>query len=308
MIEMSAPNVLKPDTRDVAILMPVRKFAGARGTGEYIFCNGLRDVFKTMGRHSYVVPYVDWNTPRPNTIDFSFVRKDHSYISRPDVAAVAWLVYGVADIDVPALEHCAHVLAASPKIAQAVKADLPGMDVTVMPQSCHGATMTPDGPATPGGIVYVANQHTKTLRTGGAMAHAAGLPVEIYGRRWEGTPLEGSVRETRMFGPRVSEIYRGADAVLNDHIAILREDQSLSNRVFDVLACGRPLLSDPIGWCPDDIADFIGWYTDPESLRTAAEAAQGEDETRRAERRDLARHIHETYSFETVARHVLSVV
>ena len=170
MVEMSAPSVLMPNTRDVAILMPVRRFARARGTGEYVFCNGLRDMFKAMGRHSYVVPYKDWNTPRPNTTDFSFVRKGHSYISRPGQAAVAWLVYGVADIDVPALAHCAHGLAASPKIAQAVKAELPSMDVTVMPQSRHGAMMQPDGPATPGGIVIVANQHTKTLRTRGAMA------------------------------------------------------------------------------------------------------------------------------------------
>ena len=57
------------------------------------------------------------------------------------------------------------------------------------------------------------------------MAHAAGLPVEIYGRFGEGAPLEESVRETH-----------------------------------------------------------------------------------RAQRRDFTHHIHETYSFETVVRHLLSVV
>ena len=51
----------------------------------------------------------------------------------------------------------------------------------------------------------------------------------------------------------VPMFYRGADTVLNDHREDMKQSGIVSNRIFDVLACGRGIVTDNFQNIPNEL-------------------------------------------------------
>ena len=67
--------------------------------------------------------------------------------------------------------------------------------------------------------------------------------------------------------------YASAEVVLNDHWDSMRENGFVSNRIFDVLACAAPLVTDRVAGLPDEIAAGCHFFGDGVPLKDAVAAA-----------------------------------
>lgn len=133
--------------------------------------------------------------------------------------------------------------------------------------------------------------------------HSAGLPLELIGEGWELLGLQ--TKATSIANHRLPSRYRRALAVLNDHHQAMADYGYLNNRVFDVLACAVPVITDAAPGCPPELEPAVVVHPaggDPiTSLERAADL--------RAQPRQLigiARAVRTRHSFEVRARELLN--
>jgi glycosyltransferase involved in cell wall biosynthesis len=75
-------------------------------------------------------------------------------------------------------------------------------------------------------------------------ALAAGIRPAIYGGGWRGLVDPSLIVADHVDNHELPSVYRSAGVVLNDHWDTMRAWGFVSNRLFDVLACGTPVISD----------------------------------------------------------------
>lgn len=83
---------------------------------------------------------------------------------------------------------------------------------------------------------------------------AAGLAPAIYGGGWEGLVDPALVVADHVANDELPAVYASAGVVLNDHWDDMRRLGYVSNRIFDVLACATPVISDHL----DEVVDLLG--------------------------------------------------
>ena len=73
--------------------------------------------------------------------------------------------------------------------------------------------------------------------------------------------------------------------MLNDHWDTMRAHGFVSNRIFDVLACGTPVISDHMDEIADLFGDAVPTFSNPDELRTLVEIILEDPEAARARAR-----------------------
>lgn len=101
----------------------------------------------------------------------------------------------------------------------------------------------------------------------------AGLRPAIYGGGWDGIVDRDLVVGDYIANSVLPCIYSSAGVVLNDHWPTMREWGFVSNRVFDVLACGTPVVSDHLPELRDLFGLAAATYDSPDELAAAVERA-----------------------------------
>ena len=130
------------------------------------------------------------------------------------------------------------------------------------------------------------------------MAEQCGYDVALWGKGWDRHPtLSRMARGAFIPNEDLGRYYAAAGVVLNDHWRDMRLNGLVSNRVFDVLACGAPLVSDNVRALPADLSDWVYTFTDEASFRAGVDAALAETPARRAERRAFAQVVRRDHSF-----------
>lgn len=107
-----------------------------------------------------------------------------------------------------------------------------------------------------------------------ARAAAAGLPLEVYGTRWDGRLPSEMIQGDYLANHELSEHYASAGLVLNDHWASMRDFGYVSNRVYDVLGSGGSLLSDHIPSIDRLFGDLVATVDDDDDIASAAARAR----------------------------------
>ena len=101
--------------------------------------------------------------------------------------------------------------------------------------------------------------------------------------------------------------YKSAVVVLNDHWESMRENEFVSNRLFDCLACGCSVVSDKndgiYGLFGDNVYQYDGT---PEDLRFKVDMAikKKNDSSRIRDLQKLADEVAEIHSFDQRAREI----
>ncbi|EDY38794.1 glycosyl transferase, family 2, putative [Cyanobium sp. PCC 7001] len=98
------------------------------------------------------------------------------------------------------------------------------------------------------GLLFVGN--TRGVDRPLILAFArSGIPLTIIGAGWDRYGIQAE-RES-ISNHELPKLYAQSLAVLNDHHGAMRDFGYLNNRVFDVLACGVPVITDMAPGCPD---------------------------------------------------------
>ncbi|MGH6928870.1 MAG: glycosyltransferase family protein [Dongiaceae bacterium] len=128
----------------------------------------------------------------------------------------------------------------------------------------------------------------------------------IYGTRWDQLIDSRYIKASIIPNAAVADLYRKAGVVLNDHWPDMQQAGILSNRVFDLLACAAPIVSDEIPDHPDGFSDLIAEFGPGRPIRPLVEQALNEDSARGAQRRAFAEVVRRDHSFDNRAAVILS--
>jgi O-antigen biosynthesis protein len=138
------------------------------------------------------------------------------------------------------------------------------------PQRFHPDLAVPD---TGAAVLFVGNSRG-VQRPIVRDAVAAGLDLAVYGTRWEGFLDPRYVRGPYLPNETVGAAYRAAGVLLNDHWADMAAQGFYSNRLFDAVAAGARVISDPVDGLADLFEGAVLEYRTPADLASWAGAGR----------------------------------
>jgi len=203
---------------------------------------------------------------------------------------VLWIISHPETVTDDELASADLVLAASPRFAGYVgdRTNTP-VDVLLQATDHRRFRPRPPDPAHQHDLTIVAKSRD-ILRPIVADAIAAGLRPHIYGGGWRGLVDPALVVAEHVDNERLPTIYSSAGVVLNDHWGTMRAWGFVSNRLFDALACGAPVISDPVDGIQDLFGGAVLEYRSPAQLRDLVDEVLA-DPSRARERAERGRAI-----------------
>jgi len=180
---------------------------------------------------------------------------------------VLWVISHPETIDDDELDAADLVLVASPMCAGHLRrrTDTP---VEVMLQATDHRRFRPRpiDPAHRHEVTVVAKTRD-VMRPVVADALAAGLRPRIYGSGWRELVDPELVVADHVDNQVLPVVYSSAGVVLNDHWRTMLTWGFVSNRLFDVLACGVPVISDAVDGVDELFDGAVLEYRTPAELR-----------------------------------------
>jgi glycosyltransferase involved in cell wall biosynthesis len=113
-------------------------------------------------------------------------------------------------------------------------------------------------------------------------AIAAGLRPAIYGTGWEPIVDPGLIAAHYVPNDELPQVYSSVGVLLNDHWEAMRTWGFVSNRLFDALACGTPVISDDMPEIAELFGDAIVIARGPSDLRAAVHSILADEAAARA--------------------------
>ena len=194
---------------------------------------------------------------------------------------VLWIISHPEAIDDGELDEADLVLVASSRFAEHLRTRT-DTRVGVMLQATDHRRFTPC-PADPAHHhdVTVVAKTRDVLRPVVADALAAGLRPAIYGGGWRELVDPSLVVADHVDNEALPAVYSSAGVVLNDHWETMKAWGFVSNRLFDVLACGTPAISDDVEGVAELFDGAVLEYRDPPELRALVDEVLADPATAR---------------------------
>lgn len=135
-----------------------------------------------------------------------------------------------------------------------------------------------------------------------AAALDAGIVPDVYGQKWQGLVPAEAWKGTYLPNEKLPDHYRSSGVVLNDHWDEMREWGILSNRLFDLAACGARVISDDIPQISQTFADVVLTFDGADDLPGLVRAHLEETPEVAERRAALSERVRLEHSFAARAR------
>lgn len=282
--------------------------------GDYHFANALRDELEALGHIVTVDGRGAWYRPTAHLDDVVVSLQGRGrYLPAAGQVNVLWVMSHPEESSLDELANFDIVFSSS-----RVWLDLARRHARREPEmllQCTDARRfhpVEADPAKRHEVLMVGNARRDATRPSVAAALEAGLLPAVYGQRWaEFVPAE-AVKGDYLPNEELAAYYASAGVVLNDHWDDMREWGIMSNRLFDLAACGARIVSDDVEGVDEVFGGNVLVYHSPTELRAHVErllAASPEDDARRAA---LAEHVttHHTFAARaaTISERVMAVL
>lgn len=300
-----ARHTAPQEVLNFALKIPTPRQETSHKWGEFHYATSLAEALQRMGHGARVDCREDWQTAaQPGEVEV-LVRGKFPFEDSSDNLRLMWVQSHAEKVSADEMRGVAHSFLATQNLPKPAK----GVSCSALLQ-CTDATRFP-GPkgvkAPEHPVLFVGNCYPKRKSYGMvAWAQAAGLAeLAVYGTGWGWVAPEWQ-RGGVIPNDQLGAYYRAAGVVLNDHHHSMRGAAAyVNNRVYDVLACGVPLICDPVAGLPDGFGEFIYICDGPEALADCVAQALAEDEAMRTRRREFAQHVREAHSFDARAREIV---
>jgi hypothetical protein len=191
----------------------------------------------------------------------------HPVRATPGQRRVLWIISHPETIDDAELEVADLILVASPRFADHLRARIDTPVEVMLQATDHRRFMPrPVDPAHRHDVTVVAKTR-EVLRPVVADALAAGLRPRIYGGGWRELVDPSLVVADHIDNRVLPTVYSSAGVVLNDHWGTMKAWGFVANRLFDVLACGTPVISDAVDGLTGLFDGAVLQYRTPTQLR-----------------------------------------
>lgn len=162
------------------------------------------------------------------------------------------------------------------------------------------------GPSASFGPVVFVGSTRGVERSSVIAAISADVALEIYGPGWTGVVEDRYVRGQYVSPEQLPRLYQRSSFVLNDHWSDMRTEGFISNRVFDAVASGARVISDPVEGLDQIFGPSVQTWSSPEDIAALVEAPErfGSAE----DLRETALRVGREHSFDSRARTLLDAV
>lgn len=300
----------------IRLLLPCPPRTAERAWGDWYFGHSLGAALERLGcrvRYSY---RRDWFLPRLLSRLTRWLRRDEIEVvirgkrvwsAIRGKTCVAWIISQSDTITSEELGEYAHVFVASPQFMEKIAPQC--AEASLLYQCTDAERFAPPEPVAPRGrILFVGNRRTYAPRDIVLKAIAEGQDVEVWGRGWEDVLSDAHYAGLHVENMDLASRYGHALAVLNDHTEEMRRDGFVSNRVYDVLACGTPLVTERMSGLPDGFADALLLYGDDEEFLARVGEIPHVADRMTARLRAFAAHVRAEHSFDARARDIHAVL
>jgi GT2 family glycosyltransferase len=276
--------------------------------GDWHFAMGLREALRALGDEAVVDLYEAWYRDSASLDDAVVVlRGRERYQPDPNQHNLMWVISHPDLIDDTEYAPYDRVLVASVPYARKLGNRL-GTPVEPMLQCTEPSRFRLDeDEAAETEVLFVGNSRGR-LRPIVRDALAAGVDLTLYGAHWRKLVPPEVVAGDHIPNEHLPRAYRTAGVVLNDHWSDMRRDGFLSNRLFDLAACGANVVSDAVEGIDEVFEGLVRTYDDPDQLGPVIAAALERRGEERDRRRELAARIAEEHSFAARAKRLVQVV
>jgi hypothetical protein len=272
-----------PSPMTVAITTAAPSMKMAPRWGDWHFAGDLGRALRRAGHEVRLQIADSADTAASRSCDVHLVLHGLADVRRtPGQRHVLWVISHPETLTAGAVDAADLVFVASERFARVLRTRTDTPVETLLQATDHHRFRTRHAdPRYAHPVVVVAKTRT-VVRSIVADALRAGLRPAIYGSGWEGiVPPELIVREY-LPNDELPLLYSSAGVVLNDHWDTMREQGFVSNRIFDVLACGTPVISDHLPEIAELFGDAVATYRDPDDLRALVDSVERDPETWRA--------------------------
>lgn len=284
-------------------------------TGDFHLARGLADGFLRLGHAVRIDARHDWYADRDSTDVELVLYGEGPFLPQPGLPMMVWIIYpGREDSTLPDwMDAAEHLFVASAPACNAFETRFTPGRVSTLLQGFDPGKMYPAPRTAKGPLVFVGSNHFHMFAERKIVSHAleAEVAIDIWGKAWKRHPaarfLKGRYKDNHELG----HLYRSAGAVLCDHMPSMREQGYVSNRIFDALACGRPVICDDIQGLPAEFQPHVHVCRSASDFAAAVAAIRAEGETDAGKRVDFARSLYDSHSLharaETIATRMLAL-
>jgi len=293
---------LEPGRLRVAITIaaPSRKIASRWGDSH--FAHGFARGLERLGHVVDIQTFDRRDSSSARACDVRCVVRGLQPVRRSsDQTHVLWIISHPDDIDVSECDDADLVLVASQRFAEHLRTRT-RTPVEVMLQATDPDRFRPTAvdPRHAHDIAVVAKSRD-VYRGAVRDAIAAGLKPAIYGSGWEQFVDPQLIAATYVPNEELAVVYSSIGVLLNDHWDDMRRHGFVSNRIFDALACGTPVISDSLPEISTLFGDAVLMYEGSE-LRERVESVLRDRVAARARTETGRSRVLEHHTFEHRAR------
>lgn len=279
-------------------------FARRHRWGDFHFASGLAAALRRQGQDVVIDSIEAWYRETARHDDVVLVLRGlQVYEPRPEHYNLLWVISHSSEVTPAEWSRYDHGFVATTNPLDSAA----GFDVEPLLQATDAHRFSP-GPSEPElhhDVLFIGNSRW-TMRPVVRHALDADLPLSVYGDGWSEYLPEGILKGTLIPNDQLPRYYRSAGVVLNDHWTDMRRDGLLSNRLFDLAACGAVFVTDTVDGLHGVFGDELHTYDQPQDLGPLVGRLLSDPGP--AQRRlELANYIRSHHSFDVRARRLVTV-
>jgi glycosyltransferase involved in cell wall biosynthesis len=284
-VERAGPLLLQPRADDglrIALTIAAPSAKVARRWGDWHLAADLARALERLGHRTRLQTADHADDLAGRACDVHVVLRGLVPVRRTDGQRhVLWVISHPEAVEDAELDAADLVLVASPPFARhlAGRTATP-VEVLLQATDAQRFSRRAADPVHRHPVTVVAKTR-EVMRPAVADALAAGIRPAIYGGGWRELVDPGLVVADHVDNELLPVVYSSADVVLNDHWETMRSWGFVSNRVFDVLACGTPIISDPVPGLADLFDGAALEYHGPAELGALVESVLRDPEQAR---------------------------
>jgi hypothetical protein len=246
-----------------SIVTSAPKGDAGRRWGDYWFATDLAQALKAEGVDTKVVSRASANSQQRNGDDVVVVLRGLRRVV-PSNTSATWMLWVISH---PELVEPGEAAQYSRAFAASQQWD-PGPEIgefIPLLQATNSHRFTPISSCEKSGVLFVGSTRGE-FRPIVRDALAAQIPLKIYGVGWDEFLAPDQIAGEFVDNSKLPAAYASSAIVLNDHHREMAEQGFLSNRLFDAVAAGARVVSDPARGISEVFGSSVVTYQTPEEL------------------------------------------
>ncbi|HEV7310756.1 glycosyltransferase [Ensifer sp.] len=299
-------RITRSGSKSIQIRCPAPAGPASQAWGDYHFALSLKTAFECLGHRCEVRLRDHWNYPTHDVDVVLHLRGIVDVKAVPGAVNFLWLISHPDKLRAFELEGMSGVFVCSEKSRLDVRQRY-GVSSSILPQAtdAHRFSFLDEGTVTSISqrFLFIGNSRREPRQIV-LDSVKMDLPLDIYGQDWEFFVDASYVRGKHIDNSNLAHWYRSALCVLNDHWPSMARAGIISNRLFDVVACGGVAITDEIAGVQEIFGEHVKAYSGRRDLEFLTESVNEWAPTL-SQRREMSAELLSNHSFDTRARQII---